>query len=391
MTIYLQSHLTLDDYRRKEAWEIYSGALTILEPLTAQQQVMTREAFDEQMLDERFEKKLLLDPDGNIRGLSSTTRDMDAVELVSNRRLDREFPEAYKNGTIWYVTFVAVPYSDEGAFVALMEHMFNQASAVDGVIAWDACDYNVFALRVGFSRAIEAYTIQRSQGTCSAVLLGAEYYFAMDVNGAHGEKGAPATAWDGRAQEPETGGGEGMIDPKDVTMPPAPTGRIFGYELRLNLGYCDPARITDPGQVLTWGGELATKLGMTPYGQPWVDRFGPKEPPNTIGVTAFCPLAVFFPITASNFVVRAYRLPGTDDLALVGDAIVHANDGDLSAFVNIFTCGVEPDVQVAVDHTVGFFRAGAAEVQDYTIRRVPHRGQLPLTNMRFAQNSARAG
>lgn len=119
-------------------------------------------------------------------------------------------------------------------------------------------------------------------------------------------------------------------------------GEIFGYELRLNLGLCDRAVITNPAELLSWAQRLAQKIGMTPYGEPWIEHFGPA---GKVGWT------VFFPITESNFTV-------------------HANDDSLSAFVNIFSCKIF-DPELATDITATFFDTEACVVQDFTSRRIP--------------------
>ncbi len=168
-----------------------------------------------------------------------------------------------------------------------------------------------------------------------------------------------------------------MIDPADVTTPPPPaTGRVFGYELRLNLSYCDPAKVTKPGALLEWGTKVAEILGLETYGQPWLDHFGPDPDvlADTVGWT------VFVPITTSNLIGRFFQLPP-------GDMLVHANDGDLTAFLNIFFCaregeGEKKDLQGAIDFTIRHFGAGSAEIQDFTVRRAPKRGQLSLTRLR---------
>ncbi len=165
-----------------------------------------------------------------------------------------------------------------------------------------------------------------------------------------------------------------MIDPEDVTPAPAPSGRVFGYELRLNLSYCDPAKVKDPDVLLKWADDMAKILDLEIYGNPWLEHFGPDPEvlPDAIGNT------LFVPVLTSNMIARLSAIPP-------GDFLVHANDGNCTVYVNIFYCapeGEEKDIQGAVNLTIKAFGAEGVEVQDFTERRAPRRGQLPLTNMR---------
>lgn len=187
MTIFLKSELSLDEYRRNEAWAKYYDAFAGLEPLAAQEHLMTREQFDEQMLDERVEKVQLLDPDGNMVGLATVTNDLTAVPLIASSFYEIAYPQAYAARQIWYVPFVAIPDSDMGAFPMLIEHVYSLAAPGRGIVGYDACNYNIFQL--GFARAIEAWTIRLSNGAASAVELDAQHFLAFDVTGAYGPPG----------------------------------------------------------------------------------------------------------------------------------------------------------------------------------------------------------
>ena len=157
-----------------------------LDTIAVQAQTMTRDAFDEMMHDPQFDKIELLDPDGNMVGLATLTKDLKKILLVSAALYQDKYPEAYEAGNIFYVPFVAVPDSEQGAFTALIEHVFRQAFAVEAIVSFDACDHNVYT--IGFFRAIEAWTIRLSAGECSADYLGAQHHIAVDPAGAYGPK-----------------------------------------------------------------------------------------------------------------------------------------------------------------------------------------------------------
>jgi hypothetical protein len=186
VTIFLKSELSLDAYRRDEAWHCYYDAMAGLASLAVQQHVMTRAAFNEQMRDERVAKVQALNEDGNMAGLLTVTNDLDAVPLISPQFFEVHYPIAYDTKNIWYVPFVAIPHSDEGAFTALIQHVRDLAAPGDGIVVFDACNHNIL---IGFARAIEAWTIRLSNGKASAFVLDSQRYIGFDVNGAHSKPG----------------------------------------------------------------------------------------------------------------------------------------------------------------------------------------------------------
>lgn len=187
VTIFLKTERTVDDYRADEAWHCYYDAFGALEALAVQQHVMTRRQFNEQMADQRVDKILALDEDGDMSGVATMTNDLFAVPLISPRWFEVNYRRAFAAKAIWYVPFIAIPRSDEGAFTAIIEHVHGVAARAEGMVIFDACNYNLDQL--GFARAIEAWTIRLSGGRASAFILDAQRYIGFDVTGANSEPG----------------------------------------------------------------------------------------------------------------------------------------------------------------------------------------------------------
>lgn len=102
----------------------------------------------------------------------------------------------------------------------------------------------------------------------------------------------------------------------------------WGTHLVLNLGQCDPHVIRDPQEMLNIIDLLIEQLGMRTAGPPIVKHCGEGS---RIGWT------LVRIITTSNIVV-------------------HANDDDLSAFIDVFSCRPY-DTTAAAAFLVGAFGA----------------------------------
>lgn len=111
-------------------------------------------------------------------------------------------------------------------------------------------------------------------------------------------------------------------------------GRIFGTQLVLNLGGCNPDTLDNPDGLRNWVKELCAAIDMQPHGEPFLERFGRGD---LLGWT------LLQPITTSNIDVHC------------------APDFGNAAFVNIFSC--RPfNIDTATDLTVRHFAATTVNV-----------------------------
>ena len=131
----------VDHEQRDTAWQLYSEAFAELNALAVQRHLMYRHEFDDVMADPRVAKYLCLDGDGNLRGMSTYTNDLDAVPLISPPYFERRWPQQYQQRRIWYCGFVATQTDAAAAtaFGELVTAMYHTAAVADGLIALDFC------------------------------------------------------------------------------------------------------------------------------------------------------------------------------------------------------------------------------------------------------------
>lgn len=125
---------------------------------------------------------------------------------------------------------------------------------------------------------------------------------------------------------------------------------VFGVELTVDLGGCDPGTIRDVDAVRRWLVAVVDHIGMTRHGDPRVERFGEGALHGTTGIQF---------ITASS-------------------VMIHAVDTNNSAYINIFSCRPFPAARAA-RFCVAFFgaRAYRSHVQPRCAPPVPPEGEGP--------------
>ncbi len=105
----------VDDELREHAWEAYADSFEELRSAAIQRHVMTREEFDQVMADERVTVFLARRADGVISGIATLANDLQAMPLVSPEFFEARWPEHYAAGRCWYIGFVGVRPSEQGA------------------------------------------------------------------------------------------------------------------------------------------------------------------------------------------------------------------------------------------------------------------------------------
>lgn len=139
----------IHDKDREEAWTLYYEAFKDLNAMAVQRHLMHRDEFDAVMTDVRVRKYLAVDIDGDrpaLRGLSTFTDDLAAVDLISPEYFERRWPQLYADRKIWYCGFVCVPPGPRGmpsdAYAQLVGAMYKVAHEGKGIIALDFCAHN---------------------------------------------------------------------------------------------------------------------------------------------------------------------------------------------------------------------------------------------------------
>jgi hypothetical protein len=118
--------------------------------------------------------------------------------------------------------------------------------------------------------------------------------------------------------------------------------RTFGWQFRQQLAGCRTSVVESREQCAEWARELCAEIGMTPYGEPIVARFGEGD---LEGVT----LVLVQRLTTSAIVL-------------------HCDPPD-GAFVDVFSCR-EFDPLAAAEFSALYFGATAA-TGDFVCRQAP--------------------
>lgn len=123
----------------ESAWQLYERQFRELDGIALQRHLMTKPEFANVGRLSAVQKWLVYDPEGTLVGLATYTNNLPAMPLISPAYFARRWPAQFEQETIWYCGFVCVDSSDTSVFPALIRAMYDQAAAVEGVIALDYC------------------------------------------------------------------------------------------------------------------------------------------------------------------------------------------------------------------------------------------------------------
>ncbi len=125
-------------------YKIYARAFEPIESRAAARHLLSFEEFAGEMADERIEKHVLWDGDGEPVGLATYTRDLSAIPWISPAFYARRYPEAAARNALVYMGYSLVhpDHQGRGAYNHLLEDAVRTVRAVDGVGVFDVCSYN---------------------------------------------------------------------------------------------------------------------------------------------------------------------------------------------------------------------------------------------------------
>lgn len=126
-------------------WSLYDRAFEELRIKAAQRHAMTRDEFDDVMVDGRVVKHLVCAPGtGRPCGLATLTNDLKAVPLISPEFYAHRWPGFYARQEIWYIGFVAVDpqYHGTPAVGRLIGSLTATIPPHGGILAADICSAN---------------------------------------------------------------------------------------------------------------------------------------------------------------------------------------------------------------------------------------------------------
>jgi hypothetical protein len=165
--------------RLEEAWKVYLSAFEHLRHTAVQRHVLYAEEFDGLMADPRVLKYLAFDDEDRVTAIATFTNVLETMTLVSPEYFEHRWPEAYRDGKIWYIGFTAVhPHAHgTGAFAEIVSQMTKIVSKVDGVAVVDICRRNdeVFKFPTAIARLIRSHAPHMRDHN-----LDAQTYYAYD-------------------------------------------------------------------------------------------------------------------------------------------------------------------------------------------------------------------
>jgi hypothetical protein len=146
----LVTKTVVDGPEAEVCWSFYDRAFEALRVRAAQRHALTRNEFDDQMLDTRVTKHIVFDPEnaGRPVGMATLTNDLSAVPLISPEFYAARWPQFYAGKQIWYVGFLAVDpdYHGTGVLAQMIGSICTVVPQHGGVVAADICQFNQDAM-----------------------------------------------------------------------------------------------------------------------------------------------------------------------------------------------------------------------------------------------------
>ena len=146
----LVTKTVVDGPEAEACWSFYDRAFEALRVRAAQRHALTRDEFDDQMIDSRVTKHIVYDTgNGNTPvGMTTLTNDLKAVPLISPEFYEARWPQFYAEQKIWYVGFMAIDpdYHGTGVLAQMIGSMCSVIPPRGGVVAADICKFNEEAM-----------------------------------------------------------------------------------------------------------------------------------------------------------------------------------------------------------------------------------------------------
>jgi len=156
----------VDGAEAEACWSFYDRAFEPLRTRAAQRHALTRDEFDDQMIDGRVIKHIVYHPENHRLpvGMTTLTNDLKAVPLIAPEFYEARWPKYYAEQAIWYVGFLAVDpdYHGTGVLARMIGSICSAVPARGGVLAADICQFNEESLMLPetFSRLAGTFSRQ---------------------------------------------------------------------------------------------------------------------------------------------------------------------------------------------------------------------------------------
>jgi GNAT superfamily N-acetyltransferase len=123
---------------------LYLSAMAPLLTRAAARHVLTRDEFDAEMADPRITKVVVRDDEGEPCGLTTLTKDLQAVPWINPSYFWSRFPDAVARGALYYLgyLFIAPERRRSRALLLMASEIRQQLETERAVIGFDTCAYN---------------------------------------------------------------------------------------------------------------------------------------------------------------------------------------------------------------------------------------------------------
>jgi hypothetical protein len=170
----------VDDDLARRFYRLYVDTFGELATRAVARQVLHEHEFMEEMRDERVDKIVAWDEDGEAVGMCTLTNQLSTVPWISPEYFAHHYPEHTARDAVYYLGFILVAEHQRRGhlFMALIRRVVEIISAADGMCAYDICAHNEEVLGLASATA----TLLRRLGSFETETIDTQvYYRAMIV------------------------------------------------------------------------------------------------------------------------------------------------------------------------------------------------------------------
>ncbi|MDX6325288.1 MAG: hypothetical protein QOK15_1642 [Nocardioidaceae bacterium] len=138
----------IDDDTAARFYDLYVDTFGDLATLAVARQVLHEHEFMEEMRDDRVDKIVAWDEDGEAVGMCTLTKHLETVPWISPDYFAHHYPEHVKRGVLYYLGFILVAEQQRRShlFLDIIGRVVEIIAAEDGMCAYDMCGYNTEVL-----------------------------------------------------------------------------------------------------------------------------------------------------------------------------------------------------------------------------------------------------
>jgi hypothetical protein len=135
---------SVDDDTGRRFYKLYSETFGDLVTKAVARQLLREDEFMEEMSDERVDKFLAWDENGEAVAMCTLTRHLETVPWIEPAYFAHHFPEHTARDAVYYLGFILVSHRHRGGhlFFELVRRVTETVAARRGLCAYDICSYN---------------------------------------------------------------------------------------------------------------------------------------------------------------------------------------------------------------------------------------------------------